>query len=160
MLIYSPLHLRFPPTLGGLVRTDPATFDEDGSNVSIGYHGVSERIDLTLYIYPRSFGGISDPEEHFKSAIGAALQLSPRGKLERAAPKPLPLGSDEVPGYAALIHWPSSEGETASFLFLAPRGHRFVKLRATFLLDGSGAPIRRAAELSMRLLESLHIPAE
>jgi hypothetical protein len=140
-----------------MIRVSPTTYDSEGLNVSIGYNGPENRLALTLYIYPPSYGGDPNPEQHFRGAVGAAVQSHPGAQIERAVRMELPLGNTSSPGFNAFLHWPEPSGETGSFVILIPQQNRFLKVRATFELDQDHEAIKKAWEAVTRLLRSLEL---
>ena len=138
-------------------RVDPTTYDEGGRNVAIGYNGSAPRLALTLYVYPPDYGGSPDPEQHFRGAVQAALQLNEEARVEKAARMDLPLGEATVQGYNAFIHWPEPNGQVGSFLVLVPQEKRFFKVRVTFELSGEAGPMQHAWATLQEFLRSLTV---
>ena len=145
----------FPSDVRGLRRLEPHSYDAGGRNVSVGYRGPDSAVHITTYIYPLDFGGVPDPEQHFKTAVQAALRLGSPARVAKAGSMDLPLGESTVPGYNALILSREDGRELGSFLVLIPREQQFLKIRATFDRDSPGGPMRQAWEATQALLRAL-----
>jgi hypothetical protein len=156
-LIHVDSGLAFPPKWNGMLRVNPSTYDQQGLNVSIGYNAAENRLALTLYLYPSSYGGTPDPEEHFKGVLGAAVQSHPGAQVEKAVRMELPLGSATSTGFNAFLHWAEPSGEAGSFLILIPQQDRFLKLRASFELDQDPEAIKKVWERVTEFLRSLKL---
>jgi hypothetical protein len=156
-LVHADSGLAFPPQWSGMIRGSPTTYDSEGLNVSIGYNGPENRLALTLYVYPPTYGGSPDPEQHFEGAVGAAVQSHPGAQVERAVRMELPLGNASAAGFSAFLHWPDQFGEAGSFVILIPRQDRFLKVRATFALDQDREAIKKAWEAVSGFLRSLEL---
>ena len=154
-LVYEPLDLSFPARFEDLVRAAPHLYDESGRDTSIQYNGTTRRFALTFYINPRPYAGSSDPEFHFRDAVGAVLQQRPGAAVDRAAAGPLPLGEMDVDGYHALLHWSEPDRDWGSIVILIPQPEHFFKLRVSVELDGSPEPMAYAWGISERFLRSL-----
>jgi hypothetical protein len=120
--------------------------------VSIGYDCPGTPW-LTVYVYPNSFGGAPDPHDHFDMVIEDVVAFSPTAQLAWRTPSDLKLGSRTLQGFEARLDWADTQGTFGSLAVLVPDGDRFVKVRASALLDGSDARFERARELAHLVLE-------
>jgi len=157
VLIHSNSGFAFPLLWEGMIRGAPNNFDAEGRNVAIGYNKLASHLALTLYLYPPSFGGVPDPEHHFRAVVNATLQAHHKARVERAARIDLPLGDITVQGYNAFIHWPAPKGQVGSFLVLIPQKKRFLKVRVTFRFSGESGSKNNAWEILQEFLRMLTI---
>jgi hypothetical protein len=144
----------FAATHRGCTRVDPHAYDASGANVSVGYQCTDRVLWLTFYVYPNSFGGAPDPTEHFRMVVSEVLVSHDGAELERAVQMNLPLGSRIMTGYNAFLHWYQRDDEIGSFVVLIPDGDRFVKVRTSFLLDGTSRPVEDAWGFTLDLLRT------
>ena len=138
----------------GCARVDPHAYDASGANVSVGYNCADRVLWLTFYVYPSSFGGAPDPTAHFRMVVSDALVSHDGAEVERAVQMNLPLGSRIMTGYNAFLHWYERDDEIGSFVVLIPDGDRFVKVRTSFLLDGTARPVDDAWGFTLDLLRT------
>lgn len=154
VLVHVATGMRFPSEFAGLMREGPQLFDDVGANVAVGYRA-GDRILVTLYVYPSSFGGVRDPKEHFLGAVREALAVHPDAKVEGAGEMDLPLGGDTVHGYNALLRLRDGDVEIGSFVVLIPEGARFIKIRTTFTKADDPSAVDGAWFVSTNLLRTL-----
>jgi hypothetical protein len=157
-LVHVVSAFHFAQTQRGCDRVNPHAYDESGENVSVGYNCRSRVLWLTVYVYPTGFGGAPSPRDHFRQVISDVVAVHAGAALDRATEMDLPLGSRNVRGFNAFLHWTQAEGEIGSFLVLIPDGPHFVKVRTSFLLDGTGAPLAEAWQLTLSVLHSAAPP--
>lgn len=154
VLVHVPTGIRLPSEFGGLMRHTTQAYDEAGENVGVGY-GAGDRIRITLYVYPRSFGGVPEPFDHFRMVVGDVIATYPGVKVESAGELDLPLGSDVTRGYSAFVRLYEDDRELGSFVVLLAEGQRFVKVRTTFAGFEDKSARDAAWHLSTNLLRSL-----
>lgn len=157
--IFEQLNLRFPPKFEDLVRDDLHTFDRRGENVSVGYTSRTRRLVLTLYVYPRTYGGQPDPLKHFKGYAALLLEDHPNATVEQSAGGAIAFGHGRADGFIVFFHYPSDGGdETGSIFILVPYEQSFIKLRVSFSYDGSQEAVQPIRNITDRFLRSLDLP--
>lgn len=129
--VHAATGFRFAPMRGDCLRTQPHNYDATGENTSVGYNCPQSGAWLTFYVYPTAYGGLPEPERHFRAVVGDALSAHPGSQVERAAQTSLPLGARVLPAFAAQVRWFEDEREVGSFVVLVPDGERFVKVRSS-----------------------------
>lgn len=80
-VIYLPLDVHFPRTLGHLVITTPKIYDDVGLDASVGYDSKKISLWLTVYIYLQRYYSQRDLKSHFESLIGDIYAQWPDSKL-------------------------------------------------------------------------------
>ena len=133
------------------MRGEARAYDASGENVSIGYDCPSG-VWLTFYVYPKSPG--ETPSDHFRVVLGEIAAAHEKVQLDRAVETNLPLGARTLPGYVAFLRWREPLRDVGSLTLLIPDGTRFVKVRASFPLDGSNRLFEEALQLGEALLRS------
>jgi hypothetical protein len=151
-LVHVSSGFHFAEWLEECVRGMPHDYDAAGENVSVGYD-CPDTPWLTIYVYPNSFGGAPDPQDHFDLVLHDVVAMSPTAQLKWRTPSDLKLGSRTMPGFEARLDWLDSYGSFGSLALLIPDGDRFVKVRASARLDGSDTRFARARELAHLVLE-------
>lgn len=145
---------RFAALHGGCQRGAVHDYDGSGDNVSVAYDCPTP-MWFTIYVYANSYGGVPHPPDHFRGVVGDVFATHAGAKVENAVEVSLPLGTRTLPGFSALLSWPEPDGEMGSFLLLIPDGNRFVKVRVSFLLDGSDRPFEDALRLADVVLRAV-----
>lgn len=101
VLVHVDSNLGLSPTLVGLRRRPPVTFDEHGFNVAISYVD-SKGLTVSLFIYRDEFSSRADLGQEFKGALQAALSVLPsHAQHRRRLLSALPLGEAMVIGNCA-----------------------------------------------------------
>ena len=148
---------QFPEHEAGLNRGEVTTFDDEGENVGIDYRRADGRLWVTVYIYPKEFGTTPDPEMHFRALVEVIPEAYQSSSVKNAVSRAVQLGSTERPGFVALFHYQVESKPVGSLLFLVPVGDRFIKVRASQILERSDDDPDEALQAAITVLESIEV---
>jgi hypothetical protein len=155
-LVHETTGVQFPEAQGGMTRGDVLTVDDKGENVAINYERPDHRLWLTVYIYPKDFGGAPDPRKHFDQLLREVAAWR-KGSLEKAVERPVQLGNQERAGFVAFFRYRDRAQPVGSLLFLIPVGDRFVKVRATRVVDHGDDALDEALQAALSVLRSIQL---
>ena len=137
-LSHAPSGMRFPMLVEGFQRDGMARYDDQGDDVSVGYHRLDEQMAMmaTVYIYPtHRYGGM---DSQFGEARDAVLRNRKGSELLAEGDMQIFQRGEYRNGRRAHFLVRSPEGDrplVVSHLFLFEYGPWFIKYRATFPAD-------------------------
>jgi len=134
----------FPFNIGAFRRVVAYTFDEAGTNLSVGYSDPSLKIIMTVYVYPH----LSIPmDKHFKQIKGDIVQVNDKAKLLEDGSFTLRQGKRQYEGmrarYGYIGRLDGVDQDLVSEAYLFRSGRHFVKYRLSYpAADAKAAAIR------------------
>ncbi len=137
-LSHAPSGMRFPIQVEGFQRDGMAKYDDQGDDVSVGYHRLDEQMAMmaTVYIYPtHRYGGM---DSQFGEARDAVLRNRKGSELLAEGDMQIFQRGEYRTGRRAhfLVRDPKGDRPlVVSHLFLFEYGPWFIKYRATFPAD-------------------------
>ena len=137
-LSHAPSGMRFPIQVEGFQRDGMAKYDDQGDDVSVGYHRLDEQMAMmaTVYIYPtHRYGGM---DSQFGEARDAVLRNRKGSELLAEGDMQIFQRGEYRNGRRAhfLVRDPKGDRPlVVSHLFLFEYGPWFIKYRATFPAD-------------------------
>ena len=108
------------------------------NTVVAGYNRTSNRLAITAYLYDRDATPDEADLNETRSVVAEILSVHKGGKLEMGGKGSLPLGGEATDAQFGLFTWQEGDDDYASFLWLIPRGKRYLKLRATYVRPNVG----------------------
>lgn len=123
-------------------------------NTSVaGYNRPLHRLAITTYLFDRETDSESGDAKELRNTIAEILQVHPGAVLEMSGKTTLPVGGVPTPGYGGMFRWEEGGNDLASFLWIVPRGSRYLKLRATYVRPhgGEGEAMGEVIKVSQRI---------
>jgi hypothetical protein len=102
------------------------------NSIAAGYNVPAMRLAVTFYVYDREEQGEDADLNEVRAAIGEILQYHSGSKMEMAGGTQLPLGGRKTAAKGAMFTWSDSHADYGSFLWIVPKGTRYLKVRATY----------------------------
>lgn len=135
---------QFPYNVGAFRRVVAYTFDEAGTNLSVGYSDPSLKIIMTVYVYPH----LSIPmDKHFKQLKADVEQVNSSAKLLEESSITLRQGKRQYEGmrarYGYIGRLDGVDQDLISEAYLFKSGRHYVKYRLSYpTADAKAAAIR------------------
>lgn len=120
-----------------------------------GYNRPLHRLAITTYLFDRETDSESADTKELRNTTAEILQVHPGAVLETSGKTSLPVGGVPTPSLGGLFMWEEGGNDLASFLWIVPRGSRYLKLRATYVRPhgGEGAAMGDVIKISQRVAE-------
>lgn len=120
-----------------------------------GYNRPLHRLAITAYLFDRETDSESADTEELRNTITEILQSHKGAVLERSGKTDLVVGGVTAAGFGGMFRWSEGGDDLASFLWIVPRGSRYLKLRATYVRPhgGEGEAMGEVIKVSHRVAE-------
>jgi hypothetical protein len=104
----------------------------------VGYNRPLHRLAITAYLFDREADSEAVDTKELRNTITEILQSHKGAVLEASGKTDLLLGSVKAAGFGGMFRWSEGGDDFASFLWIVPRGSRYLKLRASYVRPHGG----------------------
>lgn len=104
----------------------------------VGYNRPLHRLAITAYLFDREADAESADTDEMRNTIAEILQSHKGAVLEASGKTDLLVGGVKEAGFGGMFRWSEGGDDFASFLWIVPRGPRYLKLRATYVRPHGG----------------------
>ena len=122
----------------------------------VGYNRPLHRLAITAYLFDRESDSEPADIKELRDTVAEIFKVHPGTVLETSGKADLPVGGVAMPAFVGMFRWEEGEDDFASFVWIVPRGSRYLKLRATYVrpLAGAGAGMGEVIAVSRRVAEN------
>ena len=121
----------------------------------VGYNRPLHRLAITAYLFDREADSEAVDTKEMRNSVAEILQVHQGAVLERSGKTDLFVGGVKEAGFGGMFWWSDGGDDLASFLWIVPRGSRYLKLRATYVRPhgGEGEAMAEVIKVSRRVAE-------
>lgn len=118
-----------------------------------GYNAARYHTTVTVFVYDRAPG--ANDRKEAEAAIAEAMAMHEGAELAMGGEGKVPLAGVATPAIGGLLLWTEGGDDVGSFLWVVPRGDRYVKFRASYVRPRHDDELVAAMQFAMASLNTV-----